>query len=314
MAYSFYCTHCGRQLDQSRVLLDMYPIITGETDTKLELLKFRLTMGEFMTLYNGGTPDKEGFRRCRLSLEQLLGFMANENNLDNADIAKLTLREMKEYLGDGEQAQQTPAAPVKSKEAAIFNMMLGGDEEEDDPFFTGTDSAAPTEEPIKPVEFTVPAAIQALLDTGNKAVDDILFTKIRVRKELELLYNLFRERVVLTFKLHLYEEEDNDGKKLLTAYRIRMTGKEYKVEARVCPHCDTPVFEHAGTAQHQSIAFIGYQRSGKTSTILALTHYAENAILGALGGQIWGEDPGIDSVLEVTVIGKSHRLLTERGL
>jgi len=94
MAYSYYCTHCGRELDQDHVLMDMYPIITGDADSRLRILKFRLTMQEFMALFNGGTDAGGGFRRCELSLAQLLGYVSNKNNLDDPAIATLTRQEL----------------------------------------------------------------------------------------------------------------------------------------------------------------------------------------------------------------------------
>lgn len=314
MAYSYYCTHCGRQLDQDHVLLDMYPIITGDADTRLGILKFRLTMAEFMALYQNGTEADGGFRRCQLSLEQLLGYIAGKNNLDDPAIATLTLRELKEFLGDSDLSAATVAAVPqkreKSKEELIFSLLDDQDDSEEDPFFTGQQESTAPAGPVKLAEPQIPAAIQAILSAGNQAVDDIVFAKKRLREELDSLYNLFRVRDVVPFKLHLYEEQDDKGRKVLTAYRmITIPGNnQFKVEARVCPHCSTPIFDHAGTAKHQSIAFIGYQGSGKTSAILALTHYAQNAILGALGGKIWANDPGIDSITQVSVVGNSARL------
>lgn len=313
MAYSYYCTHCGRELDQDHVLMDMYPIITSDADSKLSILKFRLTMQEFMALYNGGTDAGGGFRRCELSLAQLLGYVSNKNNLDDPAIATLTRQELKDYLGDSDLSADAAPAPEKqekSREAAIFSLLDDSDSGEDDPFFTGQSSAPAQAETVKLAERQIPAAIGAILSTGNKSVDDIVFAQKRLREELECLYNLFRVRDSVPFKLHLYEEQDDKGRKVLTAYRmITIPGNnQFKVEARVCPHCDTPIFDYAGTAKHQSIAFIGYQGSGKTSAILALTHYAENAVLGALDGKIWGNDPGIDTVAQISVVGKSSRL------
>lgn len=329
MAYPFYCTHCGRQLNQEEVLMDMQSILTGDTKVRLNLLKFRLTMKEFMALYNGGVPVGEGFRNCKLSFEQLLSFMANENNLADPAIKSLTIQELKEYLGKGDlgSVQVESSTAPKKKETSPEALIFAGldDEEEDDPFFAGQEESA-SAEPIKPAEPKVPAAIQALLDSGrkaidetkstlsagsNEAVDDILFVKIRLGDDLEKLYSLFAEKNSITFGLHLFEEDDNDGKKLLTAYRLRMHKSEFKIDGRICPHCETAVFEHAGTARHQSVAFIGYRGSGKTSTILALTHYAENAIQGALDPEIWGTEPGIGSILQAQTIGKCERLIQD---
>lgn len=315
MPYSYYCTHCGRKLDQNKVLLDLYPIITGDTKTKLELLRFRLTMAEFLALYQSGSEVSGGFRRCQLTLEQLMGYIANKNNLDDPAIATLTLRELKEYLGDtdltGNAALVTPQKKEKSHEELLF-ARLEDDEDEDDPFFSGqTEAAAPTGA-VKLAEPQIPAAIGAILSVGNQSVDDIIFAKERLRKDLESLYNLFRIRDEISFMLHLCEEEDDKGQKLLTAYRLRKGTDECMVEqARVCPACATPVFDHAGTARHQSVAFIGYRESGKTSTILSLTHYTIYAIMGALKNKIWAGTPGIDTVSQVEVVGRSRSLMND---
>ena len=58
MAHKYYCTHCARELDQDRVLMDMEYALTVSDDEiseseqkenvqKFQLVKFRVTVQEF---------------------------------------------------------------------------------------------------------------------------------------------------------------------------------------------------------------------------------------------------------------------------
>ena len=66
--------------------------------------------------------------------------------------------------------------------------------------------------------------------------------------------------------------------------------------------------------------FIGYQKAGKTSTILALAHYAENHMIFDLSGfgdestEIWKGGDTIQSVASVEVLDKNERLKTDLEL
>ena len=316
MAHDFYCTNCGRKLNQDQVLFDMQSLLVGGevTDSnRLYLIPFRLTLAEFMALYNSGTQGDQGFRRCSLSLQQVLAYISNANNVNDPKVQTITVQEMKDYLGDADiSAAQNPAlsfgtAQAPKKKAAsqedAFYASFGLDDEDEE------EEAAPVlVAPPKSAQEQTSQGIMALLKTDNKSVDDILFAKNRLRVELEKLYNLFRESETVSFSLHLYEETYDKDQRILTGYRIKLAGTEYKVDARVCPHCSAPIFELAGTAPHQSVAFIGYQSSGKTSTILALTHYVINAIKGSYDDKVWAGSNQISAVTNITILGMTTRL------
>ena len=74
MAHKYYCTHCARELDQDRVLMDMEYALTvnseeGEEGEKFRLLKFLVTIQEFQDLLAKGTPGDLGYLHFDLSVD-----------------------------------------------------------------------------------------------------------------------------------------------------------------------------------------------------------------------------------------------------
>ena len=80
MAHKYYCTHCARELDQDRVLMDMEYALTLSNDEdsgkeqkenvqKLQLVKFRLTVQEFHDLIARGVVGDEAYQHFDLSIE-----------------------------------------------------------------------------------------------------------------------------------------------------------------------------------------------------------------------------------------------------
>ena len=63
------------------------------------------------------------------------------------------------------------------------------------------------------------------------------------------------------------------------------------------------------------MAFIGEQKSGKTSTILALSHYAERAARTVQPGDtIWGSSTSIPGIQYIELVGKGEDLEGDLGL
>ena len=260
MAYDFYCSYCGKQLNQNTVLFDMQYLLTRSKERTFNILKFRMTQAELKALIASGEPAENGYRSCKLTLTEVMTYISNRNNLKNSVIAQLTMEDISKYL---EQGFGNTTAAAK----------------DDDPFGFDADEEMEEEEDLSEeiqVPYVTPPAIQAI-EEKDEANKDRAFTKSILRSDFEVLKGLFDQNETIVFEIKEETDVDNEGQDVLTGYNLNLTvGGYMDVDARVCPKCGTIVFNHAGTAQHQAVAFIGYAASGKTRTILALTHYAEN--------------------------------------
>ena len=309
MAHKYYCTHCARELDQDRVLMDMEYALTvnseeGEEGEKFRLLKFLVTIQEFQDLLAKGTPGDLGYLHFDLSVEDLAAYMANAHNLNDPDIAGLTLEDIDGYLAD-RRGQEFGASGDDSSDAMDF---LGGGGLDD--LFGGP---AQTEE--KTVEKYEPSdAIKALKGKIATAKGDNLTERL-LEEDLDLLRKLVGENGCISIDIKATDENSDKGDKILTGYYARRGAKQIVKEARRCCHCGTLVFKHAGAAVHRAVAFIGEQKSGKTSTILALSHYAERAARTVQPGDtIWGSSTSIPGIQYIELVGKDEELEGDLGL
>ena len=301
MAYDYYCMYCGRLLKQETVLFDLQHLLTRAEEQKFALLKFRLTAQEFKSLIARGTPSEAGYRECKFTFPEIMQIISNEHNLNDKEIAALTLQDIQAYLNYQNTVFSSKAKkPDKSK-------------------FIKFDAAKVTQEETKEetetVEYERPASILAL-EAQDKGVDDRAFTANKLKPDLTALQSLFAQSETMVFRIREMKENDNDGKPVLVGcdVHIPMFDIYMSLECRVCFKCDSPVFSHAGTAKHQAISFIGRPASGKTSTILALTHYATNGMMTKLGEygdegtQIWKDSEIISSVATIELLDKNERL------
>lgn len=300
MAYDYYCMHCGRQLNQDNVLFDLQHLITRTKDQNLALLKFRLTAREFKDLIARGTPGEAGYRECTLTLSEVMQIISNENNLNHSDIAALTMKDIQAYLDH----LNTAYGSKKRNEVSDFDAFM--------------EAQKATEMESVKSEYTPSAAILAL-EATDEGVDDRAFTANKLKPDLTALQSLFFQSETLSFSIREELDMDNDGKPVLVGCDVHIPAGNVhmSLECRACSRCGSPVFSHAGTATHQAISFIGYQKSGKTSAILALTHYAMNSMLVNLGAygdegtQIWKDSKTISSVASVELLDKSERLTSD---
>lgn len=297
MVYNYYCTYCGREQNQDNVLFDMQPILTGSEENRFRILSFRMTKGELEALVASGISQGMGYSRCRLTLQELLNYIGNKNNLDNPDIQSLTLEDIKEYT--------TLKRAVETSKAAFnpFSNIFATDEEQEAPA-QAEDQAAPA---------TTCKAIEAL-ERASKKNEDIVFTQDDLRSELQILNALFSSGEAYCFSIKENWEKDNERDNVLIGYTVRTGMPEHDtiVNRRICPYCGENVFEHAGTAEHRAVTFIGDQKAGKTSTILALAHYAKKAATGAMpDDEIWGGSRKVKSVATIELVSPCERLVKD---
>ena len=296
MGYDYYCSHCGKQLNQNTVLFDMQYLLTRDDTRQFNILKYRMTLAELEKLIASGTPGEHGYKTCRLTMADIMAVVGNRNNLNDSNIAGLTLAEINDYinanLGTASAAQQGPADDYDDYADDY-------EEEEED---LSAEAAAPY---VKPPSIT-------MLENKSKALVDEIFIKDLLSKDLSVLQGLFGENDVFEIQIRGESDTDNEGQPVLEGYSLKSVGGALRVKARVCSQCGAKVFEHAGTAKHQAVAFIGSPKAGKTSTILALTHYATHYMDNGFGGaQVWEGCQTIDTVSSVQQLDLTQRKETD---
>lgn len=296
MGYDYYCSHCGKQMNQNTVLFDMQYLLTRDDTRQFNILKYRMTLGELQRLLASGTESEHGYKTCRLTMAEIMSIVGNRNNLSDNNIAGLTLEEINDYinasLNTSAGAQQGPADDYDDY----------ADEYEEEEEDLSAEAAAPY---VKPPSIT-------MLENKSKALVDEIFIKDLLSKDLSVLQSIFAESEVFEIQIREENDTDNDGKAVLEGYSLKSVGGALRVKARVCSQCGTQVFEHAGTAKHQAVAFIGSPKAGKTSTILALTHYATHYMdNGFGGGKVWEGCQTIDTVSSVQQLDMTQRKETD---
>lgn len=298
MAYEYYCSYCGKKLTQATVLYDVQHLLIEEESETFNVLKLRLTETELKSLMTGSV-DSDGYHECTLTLEQVMGYVGNKNNLRDPMVAGLTMEMIDKYTEEPLLA----AAPVTASSSAGD----WDDDDEDDE----EDVAAAAEPEEEPEEEPLPLPLQALEDkvhamVGDKEVSDIL------KSDLEILKTLFQKTGKYTFLIRENTEDYDGNQKLLVGYQIRypVSGRNKMYSCRICPQpkCGKEVFEHAGAAEHRSVVFIGKPGSGKTSCILALTHYARNHMVHDLGTTTWKGAEQVTTIRDLELIGASPEL------
>lgn len=313
MAHKYYCTHCARELDQDRVLMDMEYALTVSDDEiseseqkenvqKFQLVKFRVTVQEFHGLIARGTAGDEAYRHIDLSIEELAGYMANERNLKDPAIAGLTLKDIDDYLAD---RRKNEFGDTGNEAADIF-----GDFSADDLF----GGPAKTEEEKVEEAYVPSEAINALKDRIATAKGENMTERL-LEEDLSLLRKLVDENGTIPIAIKARYETADTGDEVLIGYYARRGPTKIVINARRCCHCGTKVFQHAGAAVHKAVAFIGEAASGKTSTILALTNYATRAAAKVLpDDHIWRDSSCIPGIAYMELVGRDPILMKDLEL
>ena len=307
MSYNYYCTYCGRALSQETVLYNMNALLTGNDQTDLQILKFRLTGKELRELYETGEASDLGYRRCKITLERLMQWIANSNNLNDPVIAELNIEDIIDYF----KATVREATP-KAKKMDMFVALNDSEDEKQE--------SEPAQISKQEKEQLHRSEAILSLEEKDQAIRNKVYSEVSLQNELQNLRNRFVStdaktnkeiEIVYSFDLRLNTEKDNDGRDVLTGYYFRNGSTIITVsEARVCPFCSDKLFKYAGTAEHRLITFVGDQDAGKTCTILALTHYAKNAMsMQAMPDDpIWSRARCIDSIATVELLTTDEKL------
>ena len=264
MGYKYFCTYCGHENTADTVLFNMDPLLTGEAPDRdpLRILHFHLTGAQLKGLIETGEPAEDGFSRVTLTLEDLLYCLGEKISCDEKKIALLSPRELKRFVyGDEDSAAGTPASGDE-------DLVDFGTEEDD--FFSDEESPAEEKTEAAQTEKELPEAIRAMLALSRTNTDAAIDAEILKNDLYYIASRFLNAELAYTFTIKADYQLDDTGDPVMTGYWI---GRTLFEETRVCARCMKPVFSRAGTAPHKVVTFVGETASGKTSTILALTHY-----------------------------------------
>lgn len=301
MAFKYYCTSCGHELGQENVLFDMNPLLLGSTETNFNFLHLYFTADELDALFSHGKPLQDGYYECELQFPTFLQILCGPNNYHNEEIANTF---------DLDKIQKWVSPEV--------TQVTASDDDDDD------DDDDDTPKVLNVSAVPMPKAVELMTRTGNENIGAEELTDDSLKTDFQVILSLFPKegegRGSYTFRIRRESEKAVDGTDVLHGYRVETEkGQVIVEEARICCHyitrnnkrarCAHPVFRHAGTAVHKTIAFIGEQKSGKTSTIIALADYAKKAVVNkAVEGSIWGAADQIPGIQNVQLLDVDDRL------
>lgn len=295
MAYDYYCTYCGKELNQNIIYFNMFPTLTGNKSSQFDILRFRMTKAELEKLVLSGKKDGNGYYHCRLSFAEVMSYIGNVNNINSQEVAGITLQDIDDYITE----EYVVAEETAYDDQNFTNSLFG----ESDPI---KNAVKEDPVPVKTEEKVYAKGIIAL-ETLIEKNENILNTRVKLQEEFRTLRGVFSLGETCEFEIQLNFEEDNDGKPVLVGYTANAGSPKRLVivDDRLCPYCGVEVIEHAGTAEHKTITFIGDQKAGKTSTIIALTHYALHAAAdGALPSDTWRDCAPVGGIDTIELVSK----------
>ena len=274
MAYKYYCTNCGQLISQETVLFNMQNLVLEDDSQSFETFSMYMTLEQINNLIARGTPLESGYRQIQLSFTEVMQIISGWYNLNKPELASLTLEQIREYLRPVMEEGPVVRQPKKKKTGglnfAMKSVMVEADADEEE-----EEEAAPA----KAEQKEIPPAIQALSTLwGGTAGDQTV--EIKIRGELELLKNAFGDQDFVEIQITERTEEDNQKNPVVVGYQLiyPKSGKHATYRLRTCPKCHGPIYEYAGRAEHQTVVFMGTPGSGKTSAILAMTHFLHKSM------------------------------------
>ena len=300
MAYNYYCTNCGQLISQETVLFNMQNLVLEDDSQSFETFSMYMTLEQINNLIARGTLLESGYRQIRLSFTEVMQIISGYWNLNKPELASLTLEQIQEYLRPAMEEGPVVKQPKKKKTGglnfAMKSVMVETDVDEEE-----EEEAAPAK--AEPKE--IPPAVQALSSLwGGMAGDQTVEQKIR--GELELLQKAFGDKDFIEIPIIEDIEKDDRGENVVVGYRlINKSGNHKTYRLRTCPKCHRPIYEHAGRAEHRIVVFMGTPESGKTSAILAMTHFLSMSL-----DPIWKNYEHVD-YSEFKLLDENHELLSK---
>lgn len=286
MAFDFSCTSCGIPITQETVLFDFLNALREEETEAYRYLKLYFRKDKLEKLMADGEDLgeknllKTGHIRCRLSFEEMLALMGNEDNLNIPDLVKVSYEEVAKFSDWGKSLEKENFSTEENSDEQLTK-----DEEEELRKERNKVRAEARKAAQAEFEKSILSLIvkrqgdnQASKDIADR-MDDLRLDFINLKRFIQIERHDGKDIAYISFVINPnYCKVSMSGEQILTGYQIYDDWGNLissRLEARVCPNCHEVLFEGAGTAQQRTVMFIGSQKTGKTSTILSLAHYLQ---------------------------------------
>lgn len=352
MSFDYNCTYCGEHLSQEfkearrPVLYDLLSTLHMD-GRRFDILKLRVTQAELLGLINNA--KSKGYNSGEISFTDLAGYVLNENNMNLPEYKDLfTLEAVRRYIhgeldtdvvqiqeekeGDADPfnqddpfAQQDPfaqvdpfgAVPEKLDEPVVQSEEEKASEAAEKAKAVAEKAAAEAAEQAKREQYAKERTLFAeMIRQKDARSSHETYSEEKLIEELRRLEVMFATNPVFRFEMQILTESAADNTEVITGFNICTPGQKdirSNSNARVCPHCGNTVFEKAGTAKHRTVVFIGSKRTGKTSTILALSHFLRHYEGDVRNGErIWNSEESRNLRFDsITALSPSARLRSE---
>ncbi len=283
MAFDFTCTNCGKSLTQQKILFDLMDIVAGK-EYNFRLLKLRLLERELNELFAAGKLFEEDERSnhkrviCTLSFDAWKKIMEGKHNLNLPGFSKITMDQLKKYAEGVESLVKEKSFSKEDYSEDEIRELVKEEKER---------VAAEKKVLRESDEFKL---FFQLVEKSSKATAEV-FTEQDVASDFAQLLRFLSEDGSIKMVLRKVTKPVEITREALLvgvdAYKESGSSIPMNNNMRRCPHCGKPLFMWAGTAKQRCIVFIGSQRTGKTSTILAVAHYLLNSGAPTEEGEIW---------------------------
>ena len=282
MAFGFTCTYCGKSMEQENVLFQMDYLLDrrswseNEAEVKtgvkpLKVLKLYVSEAELWEIYRRGMPcrTEPGMRLCSVTFGEVMSLLFNQNNY-NIKNAELTYEQLCMFLDgrDSGWSEEVDAAEYERVQNLMWKLANGGTRD-------SVTYSKPLEDRLSLLKADL-RRVRKMYGKDNNAD----WKRASGEDENQKQYISAWDEMKFVFRLGMETDEDTNGTQVLLGYYVQPADESdtklgntipYK-DSRVCPQCRGKLFRGAGTAKHRTAMFIGSTGTGKTSTILALSH------------------------------------------
>lgn len=286
MAHIYHCTLCGKTLHPGDALIDMQRLLTQDLG-ELKLLKFRMRTNDLTELAEQGV--------WRPSFGELMTIIAENYNLDCPMARALTPEDIDLFLESLRQDDE-------SKD--------WDDDESDDwggfgrpGLFLPTQPMTVSDDVISAISLPLEAIYDKICPFHSSEYQTIH----ELAEDLEFLKKLFAEGDPEFILRTRTMADDADGE-IVTGVTVEYRGRTWLLCDCICPRCGEPLPEEAFSIRQHVVTFFGLPATGKTSTILALAHYAKNRMCCAMDDPIWRDTPTIPHIRYASVRNLSSEM------
>ena len=293
MPYAYHCPWCGQTHQMDEMLIDLAPVIS---DGSIRILKLQMTVGELNTIAAKGPQSKklEEKEPWSPSFSELMTIVAGRHNLNNPAIQDVTMEDINAFL---DRKQEASRCVEYEDFESVFGECLDVEE-------VKTEPDVPDYEPSAP--------LRAILDCLTQYYGECISGAL-MASDLEVIRGIYDRGNPRLFVRPISMEG------VTTGFHFMYRSRHYWINNRLCPSCGCVVPEQACTVPQKTVAFFGKNLTSKTSTLLALTHYALNGSLPRFVHPIWKDAERLTQVRRFELLCPSQYLCRdlenyERGI